>query len=279
LLSFTKTKKWEQAWEVRASFQLGLNKKDKKLIERIQSFFGVGKIFEHKEVMEYRVSSIKEIREVIIPYFLTHQLISQKQADFWLFKLIIELMSNREHLQLEGLCKIISIRAAMNWGLNYELKYSFPEIIPVPRPPVEFKGIPDPNWLSGFIEAEGNFIISISKSLNSKLGVKSNLRFKITQHTRDAKLISSFKEYFSCGLYYQEKNKEIGYWLVSKLSDIETNILPFFNDYPLQGVKVLDFNDFKKAVEILKVKGHLNPEGLEKLIKIKAGMNKGRNQD
>jgi hypothetical protein len=54
-------------------------------------------------------------------------------------------------------------------------------------------------------------MINISKSLNSKLGVNSNLRFKITQHTRDAKLIESFKEYFSCGLYYQEKNQEIGY--------------------------------------------------------------------
>jgi hypothetical protein len=63
---------------------------------------------------------------------------------------------------------------------------------------------------------------------------------------------------------------------VSKLKDIENNILPFFNDYPLQGVKALDYNDFKKAVEIIKVKGHLNPEGLEKLIKIKAGINKGR---
>jgi hypothetical protein len=34
--------------------------------------------------------------------------------------------------------------------------------------------------------------------------------------------------------------------------------------------------DFKLAVEIVKQKGHLTVEGLDQLIKIKAGMNTGR---
>jgi hypothetical protein len=92
--------------------------------------------------VSYRVSSIKEIREVIIPHFLTYPLITQKQADFLLFKSIIELMSRKEHLNLEGIHKIVNIRASMNLGLSDELKYSFPNTLPVPRHQVQFKGIP-----------------------------------------------------------------------------------------------------------------------------------------
>jgi hypothetical protein len=42
------------------------------------------------------------------------------------------------------------------------------------------------------------------------------------------------------------------------------------------GVKSLDFQDWCKAAEIVKKKGHLTTEGLEQLHKIKTGMNRGR---
>jgi len=42
------------------------------------------------------------------------------------------------------------------------------------------------------------------------------------------------------------------------------------------GAKLLDYADFKKAVEIMKNKGHLTKEGLEEICKIKVGMNRGR---
>lgn len=53
----------------------------------------------------------------------------------------------KEHLSCsatEGLNKIISIKASINLGLSYELKAAFPKIIPVLRPLVENKEIPDP---------------------------------------------------------------------------------------------------------------------------------------
>jgi len=53
-------------------------------------------------------------------------------------------MSSKEHLNLEGIQEIINIRSSMNLGLSDELKDFFPNTIPVIRPAVEFKGIPDP---------------------------------------------------------------------------------------------------------------------------------------
>lgn len=58
--------------------------------------------------------------------------------------------------------------------------------------------------------------------------------------------------------------------------DIENKVIPFFNQYPILGVKRLDFEDFKIVAELIKTKEHLNAEGLNKIIKIVEGMNLDR---
>ena len=68
-------------------------------------------------------------------------------------------MDQKEHLNLEGIIKILSIRASMNLGLSRELKVVFPNITPVPRPLVELPENIDSNWLAGFTTAEGCFFV------------------------------------------------------------------------------------------------------------------------
>jgi len=46
---------------------------------------------------------------------------------------------------MEGLRKLIAIKASMNRGLSDKLKSAFPNIIPVDRPVVIDQVIPDPN--------------------------------------------------------------------------------------------------------------------------------------
>lgn len=145
----------------------------------------------------------------------------------------------------------------MNLGLSDELKANFPNVKPVLRPAVgeSFKGIPDPNWVAGFTDGEGSFNLSTQMSPLHKLGGQGTLRFSLTQHDREAKLMASLKDYFGCGSYYLDPSRNrIGKFIVSKFSDIDTKILPFFKDYPLQGVKSLDLEDFKKIVEIFRTK-------------------------
>jgi hypothetical protein len=97
-----------------------------------------------------------------------YPLITQKQANFELFKQVVEMLSHKEHLTIEGIHKIIAIKASVNLGLAEELKAAFPNTIPVPRSIVEDQEIKDPNWLSGFVSAEGCFLIVIkNKKLTS----------------------------------------------------------------------------------------------------------------
>lgn len=64
---------------------------------------------------------------------------------------------------------------------------------------------------------------------------------------------------------------------ISKFDDIANTIIPFFNKYPIVGVKSLDFTDFKKVCDILKTRDHLTSTPLfNKIIEIKSGMNLNR---
>jgi hypothetical protein len=58
---------------------------------------------------------------------------------------------------------------------------------------------------------------------------------------------------------------------------IQNKIIPFFNKYPILGLKSLDFNDFKHVAFLMKNKKHLTVKGLSKIIEIVNGMNLDRN--
>ena len=270
----SKNKGSKLGWKVQPSFQIHLHKKDMDLLIKIKSFLGVGEIYERKESCIYIVNSLNDL-QIIIEHFDKYSLITQKQADYQLFKRAFELIKNKNHLTPDGFRQILSIRAAINLGLSDFLKEAYPETIPVERPLVIDQEIKDPNWVVGFIEAEGCFQVKLYKS-NTNIGLAVNLRFNITQHTRDLTLLNSLINYFDCGIV---KIRPTGYacdFYVLKLSDILSKIVPFLYKYPLIGAKRLDFMDFCKVANLMNEKAHLKQEGILEIQKIKAGMNTGR---
>jgi hypothetical protein len=74
---------------------------------------------------------------VIVPQFDKYPLLTKKRAEFILFKEVLELMNTREHHTMEGLAKIVNIKASMNKGLSEQLKEQFLDVVPVQRPIVE----------------------------------------------------------------------------------------------------------------------------------------------
>lgn len=84
---------------VSAGFQISLHQKDRTLLEMIKAYFnGVGSITNHgKDSIKYRVTSLKDLM-VIIDHFDKYSLITQKWADYTLFKQAFELINNKEHL-------------------------------------------------------------------------------------------------------------------------------------------------------------------------------------
>ena len=127
-------------------------------MEGIQKYFGgIGRIAstgKDRESLSFVVSSRKEIFTFIIPHFDSYPLLTQKRADYELFKLIIAKMERGEHLTSSGLLEIINIRASINLGLSSELKAAFPLHTPVARPLVEITEIHHTQWVVGFTSGD-----------------------------------------------------------------------------------------------------------------------------
>lgn len=129
-------------------YSFGLHIKDLPLLQLIQEYFGgIGRIHEDpkKARAEFRVSSLEELITVILPHFNTYSLITKKQANFLLFREILLLKNNKEHLTKEGLQKLVNLRATLNLGLSNELALAFPDTKPVIRPIVDNIKIPHPD--------------------------------------------------------------------------------------------------------------------------------------
>jgi len=260
-------------WISELNFQITLHKKDRPLLELIKLFFGIGSIINlRKDYILYRVSSKKDLA-VIIDHFDKYPLLTQKRADYELFKQAFNLISNKEHLTPEGLKKLVGIKASINLGLSDELKASFTDVIPVKRPLVKDQNI-RPHWLAGFTSGDGNLFAEIYKS-KTRTGFNVTLSLRISQHSRDVELLNNIIIYLDCGRVIFATEGDCRF-VVTKFSDIETKIIPFFDKYNIEGVKALDYEDLKKIVEIMKVKGHLTEEGLKAIRELKAGMNTGR---
>ena len=88
--------------------------------------------------------------------------------------------------------------------------------------------------------------------------------------------MSNILNYLDCGILHEGKDVKFLDAIVNKIGDINDKIIPFFMKYPIKGVKVLDFEDFMKAAELMKTKEHLTENGLAKIKEIKLRMNKGR---
>lgn len=64
-----------------------------------------------------------------------------------------------------------------------------------------------------------------------------------------------------------------------RYEDVLDKVLPFFDKYPVKGVKALDYSDFKKVANIMSKKAHLTEEGISEIECIKSNMNSARSLD
>lgn len=91
-LGISRNKYCKTGWSIQLFFQIALHQKDTELLERIQNYFGVGKIYKHgPQSIIYRITSVKNL-QVLFNHFDKYPLITQKFSDYILFKQIVFLM-------------------------------------------------------------------------------------------------------------------------------------------------------------------------------------------
>lgn len=84
-------------------------------MEGIRSYFGSAEILTtpEKDSVQFRVNSLQGLIKVV-EHFNKYPLITKKAADYKLFETVVLMMVRKEHLTIQGLQKIINMRATLN---------------------------------------------------------------------------------------------------------------------------------------------------------------------
>jgi len=277
LIAMLNNSRYKTGWNVQARIQLKMHEKDRSLVLKIQEYFGgIGLVSKpnNNYTVEFRVHSIKDITNVIIPHFDNYPLLTKKYSDYMLFKNVINLMLEKQHSNLQGIQKIINTRASMNGGLSDQLKKAFPDTIPVIRE----ERVNNYNtlvhskpWIAGFSTGECNFFIAINKSKTTD-NIYASLRFSIAQDLRDVDLLESFVHFFKCGYVVRYEKRSIAEFVVTRIDDIINHVIPFFEEYGIAGSKYSNYCSFKIAAFMVKNKEHLKEDGLKEILLLKNKM-------
>lgn len=131
----------------------------------------------------------------------------------------------------------------------------------------------NPHYIVGFVDGEGCFSISLNKNGDRLPEVR--LIFEIELREDDEPILREIQATLACGNIYRLEYERYAKWRphvklkVSNFPDISTKIIPFFQRYPLQAKKRLQFKQFCQVAELIKTKQHLTPEGIEQIRALK----------
>ena len=102
-------------YQVLPEFTVVQHKRDVQILFALKSYFKCGVVrVNNGDRMAFRVRNFQHLAEIIIPFFMNHQLKTKKRIDFEKFRDIIIIMERKEHLTLEGIEKIKKITEEMN---------------------------------------------------------------------------------------------------------------------------------------------------------------------
>jgi len=138
------------------------------------------------------------------------------------------------------------------------------------------KGIPPRiGWyLAGFVDGEGSFNVSLRRKDDYRLGWQVVLSFNVSQKERT--ILALMKRHFNCGIIKQRSDGLYSYDVTNPRA-IQEKIIPFFEKYHfLSSNKKRNFAIFKKIVNLMSEKRHLDEEGFDQILKLRAVLNKGK---
>ena len=104
-------------YQVLPEFTVVQHVRDVKLLHALKDFFECGVVrTNHGERMAYRVRSLDDLENKIVPFFEKHALKSIKHVEFIKFRRVLLMMKRGNHLTSEGIEEIKTLASTMNRG-------------------------------------------------------------------------------------------------------------------------------------------------------------------
>ncbi len=136
-----------------------------------------------------------------------------------------------------------------------------------------------PDYIVGFVDGEGCFCVPIS--VHKTLAWRREVRptFEIELREDDLPILRHIHRHLGCGKIYHLTYHRYAKWKphvkfkVSKMSELQSILIPFFDRHPLQAKKRKSFKIFKRIVKMVAKKKHLTKSGLERITRLRNQMN------
>jgi LAGLIDADG endonuclease len=134
-------------------------------------------------------------------------------------------------------------------------------------------------WITGFIDGEGTFSVSIYRNRATSAGWQVRPEFVVTQGERSVSVLRELQAFFGCGEVYinrrHDNHREHVYrYCVRRLADLKTTIIPFFQANQLRTAKRTDFERFAEVVRMMDRREHLTPSGMRRVAEVAQSMNR-----
>ena len=130
-------------------------------------------------------------------------------------------------------------------------------------------------FLSGFVEGEGSFNVSLRRKVDYKTTWQVVMSFNVSQ--KDPTLLYILKERLDCGIIKVRKIDSLYSFDVTKPEDIIQKVVPFFQKYPvLSDSKQKNFAIFCEIANLMKIDEHRNLIGLRKILELRELINEGK---
>jgi hypothetical protein len=117
-VSFSRRPRLRLGLEVRPSFSLSLNEKDRSLLADLQTFFGCGSLRESRgdRTVKFEARSTRDLLAQVVPHFERFPLRGSKARSFQGFSRVCRMIEQGDHLGRPGLETIVRIAYEMNLG-------------------------------------------------------------------------------------------------------------------------------------------------------------------
>jgi hypothetical protein len=145
--------------------------------------------------------------------------------------------------------------------------------LPIGKEQIQLKPLSG-DYVSGFIDGEGSFSVSISchKTLRQRIEVRA--QFEIELRADDREILERIVKTVGCDRIYDCTYARYGWYPHVKLKigrrdDLTNRLFPFLDKYKLQGKKKKVYKIFKEIV-VLQEKGeHLTKKGIKKILALR----------
>lgn len=247
------------------NFNIKLDLDSKQALERIQEYFGCGKITERldEHTSVYMVDKLDDLMNKIFPHFEKHRVFYNKHHAFNLLVKIAKLLTVKS--EYRDNISILRMAVSMN-AASRRTDKAIKEMFKILGETKDFSKIPNtlteenvkitPGFIAGIIDGDG----SVNISFTNKGEIRPALSICIGIDWLP--LLPQIRQYVgsSGALYAAGKGKVVKVLKITKLDDLVNKVIPFLDTYAMHTQKTGYYEIWKKVCLIL----HFNNKKLTK---------------